>query len=135
MSQDTTTDEVVSTSNETTVYYPIRFVDCGSVYARRLFDVDGNPLLDWETGETLHLSNARIMDHFNNKMIRCVRHPVDDYRYFVQSEEQKQRFIREREEGTARRSYNYYIYRDSDTDQEITRLRQKVRRYQERVSK
>jgi len=136
MSETNEVDETSSTSNETVElrrYVPL--VDCGSVYARRLYDVDGFPLLDFETAEPLHLSDARIEEYFNNKLIRCIRHPDEDYRYFVQSEQQKQRFIRERTEGTTRRLFGHYIYRDSDTDQEITRLRQKVRRYQDRIAK
>jgi len=138
MSQDVyTTDEDWSTgpdnNSDNSVHtrprlYPVRLRDMGSVYAQRLFDVEGKMLVD-EDYNPISLHNPGIMEEFNNKKIRCIRHPDNDYRYFITSERQKQRFIKEREEGSETRLTVFYIYRDNDTDEQITRLRQKVRHY------
>lgn len=130
-------DESIDNASLTTspTLYPINLSDCGSVYARILYDVDGEILYDDDKDEYLNLSRKTIMDHFNNKTLRCIRHPHDDYRYFIRSEEQKQRFIRERTEGSLTRFNTYYIYRDNDTDSQITNLRNKLQYYKRRSTR
>ena len=98
--------------------FPVRLRHCGSVYQHRLYDIDGNILRD-DDGNDLHLFNPKIKEFFSARHLRCIRHPLHDYRYFVRTQEQLNRFQREREKGSEERNVFYFIYKDNDHDTQI----------------
>lgn len=101
-----------ATEQESVQLYPIKFRDCGSTYARKLYDVDGFVLLG-DDGSLLNVYNKAMKRAFDNKKIRVIHNMKGEYVYFITSESQRQRFINERENGCPDlHDRTYYIYRD-----------------------
>jgi len=98
--------------------YPIHIRNCGSIYSRRLYDVDGFAIRD-ENNEFLNAWTPAMNDAFEDGRLRLVRSMRFDYRYFVTSEEQKQRFLYERDTGSDFPNSTYYVYRDRDNEYEM----------------
>lgn len=57
-------------------------------------------------------------DAFADGEIRLVRSLRYDYRYFITDEEQKQRFLYERQFGSEFPHVKYYVYRDRTNEYE-----------------
>ena len=62
-----------------------RFRNMGSMYARRLYDVDGNVLRD-DDGHLLNVYTPTMNEYFADGSLRLVRSLRYDYRYFVRTQ-------------------------------------------------
>lgn len=109
---DESDESTNATKEESVLLYPIKFRDCGSTYARKLYDVDGFVLLG-DDGSLLNVYNKAMKRAFDNKKLRVIHNMKGEYVYFITSESQRQRFINERENGCPDlHDRTYYIYRD-----------------------
>lgn len=110
-------------SNQQELLYKVRFTFHGpSIYQRKLYDVDGN-LIVTSDGSPLHMHHPEIKKAFEDglRVIHCV-HP--GYRYFVQSDQQLNRFRKDRQEGTLFYKRYYHVYNDEDmTEHPLKRKR------------
>lgn len=111
--ETTNADESTNTKKEEPVLlYPIKFRDCGSTYAKKLYDVDGFVLLG-DDGSLLNVYNKAMKRAFDNKKLRVIHNMKGEYVYFITSESQRQRFINERENGCPDvDDRTYYIYKN-----------------------
>ena len=101
---------------EEAVRYRVKLVDHGSTYAKVLYDVDGEPIVD-SSGQNLSVWKAALKDEFNKGRVRvfhCMKEPT--YRYFVRYDAQTRRFREERDNGAVRRKVHYHVYVDEDVD-------------------
>lgn len=95
--------------------YPVKLKARGSTYASVLYDVEGKPLVD-ANGRYLNVMRKEMKDAFDDgsiRLIHCMKEPT--YRYFVVSENQKQRFQTHRDVGATRKIL-YHVYVDEDVD-------------------
>lgn len=93
--------------------FPVKLRDCGSTYARRLYDVDGFTLTD-EEGELLNVYTKKMQDALESGRLRAIRSLRNNYLYFIRKETQRQRFLHEREKGSTQRKITYYVYFDKE---------------------
>lgn len=93
--------------------------DHGSVYAKILYDVDGNILVDSEH-RMMNVFRATLGLALLNKEVRLFRNKSMGsvcYRYFTTTDEQRDRFLCEREFGTKLGpNLKYHVYVDEDVD-------------------
>lgn len=94
--------------------YAVRINDCGSTYARKLYDVDGFVLMDETTGDFLHVYTRLMKDAFDSGRLRVIHNVREGYVYFITNDEQSRRFQEERKEGSDIRGVTYYVYMDKE---------------------
>lgn len=93
--------------------------DHGSVYAKILYDVDGNILVDSQN-RMMNVYRDTLGQALANKEVRLFRNSSMGsicYRYFTTSSAQRDRFLFDREIGsTTGPNVKYHVYVDEDTD-------------------
>lgn len=105
----------MSDNNSEITYYPIRLQLRRHIYGSHLYDVDGFLILD-KYGAPANVFKTQLREMMQSKEVRIIRDLQCGYRYFVRSEEQKSRFIREREFGCSYYPRTYHVYHDDDCD-------------------
>lgn len=93
--------------------YPIVWVKHFDRYQSKLYDVDGY-LLVGEEGEPLNVYKEELKDMMINRKIRFVHYLATEptYCYFVTSQEQVDRFQKDRDGGSKTFDKHYHIYPD-----------------------
>jgi hypothetical protein len=95
--------------------FHVRLFDHGSRNARNLYDVDGNILTD-NQGARLNVWTKVMNEYLLSGKLRLIHRIAEpSYSYFVISEQQRQRFEFERENGSGKRMI-YHVYADEDID-------------------
>lgn len=101
--------------------YPVHNVlitTLGSIYAKRLFDIEGNTLLCADnTYANVYHGLKELLD---SKAIRLIHNMEVGYRYFITSEQQMNRFIEYRNFGSSDPGYAYCVYEDEDMNTKET---------------
>ena len=98
-------------TNSRTPLYDVLLYDCGSAYAKSIYDLDGTKLLSKE-GRALNVFTTELRDMLLSKEVIYCRSYKYDYTYFATSRSQIARFMKEREEGSPERGKKYYVYFD-----------------------
>lgn len=93
--------------------YEIKTRDLGSPYSRFLYDVDGRLILDSHK-HIVNVYSPHMKEMFEDRSLRLIRSIKYGYVYFVQSEAQRERFTREREDGSRYETTTYYVYKDKN---------------------
>lgn len=93
--------------------YRVSIKDCGSTYARRLYDVDGFVLQDDE-GNFINVYSKEMRNMIDQGRIRAIRSLRNNYLYFITYDAQRRRFKEEREIGSKHQRVTYYVYRDKE---------------------
>lgn len=118
-SQTTASCNETSSSSDERRRWPIRLVDHQTMYAKILYDVEGNILTNRQ-GRLLNVFRSIMDDAFENKEVRLYRNSTTTnlcYRYFVTSIEQRDRFLWDRQLGSKEGPNKaYHVYVDEDVD-------------------
>lgn len=93
--------------------HPARFVFHPSSYARHLYDVSGNLLVD-KHGQLLTVWTPALRTEMEAKKLRCIHVPGrPGYRFFFRDERQAHLFRHARETGlTTSSNHSFHIYPD-----------------------
>lgn len=106
------TSDESSAMEEDIRLHPIIYRDCGSICARKLYDVDGFVLIG-DDNSLLNIYNKAMQRAFDQRRLRVIRSMKHDYVYFITCESQRQRFVNERQNGCPDlNDRTYYVYRD-----------------------
>ena len=105
-------------SEDSNRLYPVTYVRHYDRYRKSLYDVDGY-LLQGEHGDALHVWKEEFKDMLVAKKIRFIHYMASEptYCYFIQSQEQAERFQQEREEGSRFPYKRYHIYPDEKLEE------------------
>ena len=105
--------------SESVQRWPVRLVDHCNLYAKYLYDVDGKILINSDN-KFLNVHNERLEDALKSKEIRFYRNSTMAnvcYRYFITSDEQRERFHEDRIYGSDEGPNKaYHVYVDEDVD-------------------
>jgi hypothetical protein len=104
----------INTNNQDENRKRVRIVDRGSLYAKVLFDVEGNPLRDLDTGRYLNVHTKLMQDAFDQGHIRMVHQVMKEptYHYFLTSDRQEKDFHKYRMRTT---KPVFHVYVDDDS--------------------
>lgn len=118
-SQTTESSNDSSSLSAKTRKWPIRLVDHRTMYAKILYDVEGNILTNRQ-GRLLNVFRSIMDDAFEAKELKLYRNSTManvTYRYFVTSIEQRDRFLWDRQLGSEEGPNKaYHVYVDEDVD-------------------
>lgn len=101
---------------QTVTLFPVRLRDKGNINASVLYDVEGRPLKDQQTGVLLNVYTKAMQDAFDRgalRLIHCLKEP--SFRYFVTNDKQKELFQHYRKFGASHK-LTYHVYVDEDVD-------------------
>ena len=125
MSQATTTTETRSTRSSDIVYR-VHMVDHKNIFSKILYDVEGN-IIRTKQGRLINVFRKEMEQAMNEGCLTVHRNSTMHgitYRYFTTSNEQKMRFIDERENGTYEGpNVRYHVYVDDDVDRDTSEYR------------
>lgn len=108
--------------------YDITLKNMGSVYARGLWDLEGNIIRD-SSGKYMNLYTTSMRDAFECNQIRCGHCLIPGYRYFFRTQEQLTTFLDERKNGSKVPNKTYCVYYDLDIDFRIPRINHDMARF------
>ena len=102
-------------SRQVSRVYPVRFTDHQNIYARIVYDIEGNPLKDIN-GVYLNVYTSLMKAAFDSqhlRLIHCMKEPT--YRFFVTSVQQLNDFYNHRQKGASYKRL-CHVYVDEDVD-------------------
>ena len=99
-------------SQDSDVRFQVKYRLHWNVYADRLYDVDGDLLIN-DSGKELNFFMREMRELLEDGKIRVIHNIRIGYRYFITSLEQEARFLREKEYGSEEPT-TYHIYPDED---------------------
>lgn len=104
------------------------------MYARILYDVEGNILVD-RTGRLINVFRGNMEESMDQGWLKVYRNSTMGgvcYRYFVTSREQFITFVDERDNGTyTGPNVFYHVYVDDDTDKSLPEFKRLFRESRE----
>ena len=131
MAQSDTETTSISSSRKT---WPVHLKDHVNVYARILYDVEGNILVD-RTGRLINVFRSNMEESMDQGWLKVYRNSTMGgvcYRYFVTSREQFITFVDDRDNGTyTGPNVFYHVYVDDDTDKSLPEFKRLFRESRE----
>jgi hypothetical protein len=100
------------------------------MYGKILYDVEGN-ILATTMGKLINVYRPCMDEEFENGRLRLFRNSTHlniCYRYFITSEDQRRRFLEDRQFGTKEGpNKSYHVYLDEDVDRTTKEYQQNFR--------